>query len=181
MADLGPHLTKEEGSRVVIVGSKLERQGKLDVEVVRSSRGKSLRSGGRQLNQKPSPVQHYSDTKLANSLLGTHLSSLFPSVTTVVVSPGMVNTGLWRNFSAPYRAVTYPLRALALRSPEDAAEGVFYAAAAAEVEEEKGSGCIFLVDGVRGQQSEVAEDKVKAKELYEVCAELIEQKKPRTF
>ena len=172
ISELSP-LISSPGCRIVIVGSKLERQGKLDITALKSSSGTKLREtppdGSR------GPVAHYSDTKLANHLLSTHLPKVYPSSTTFIVSPGMVNTGLWRNFTPAYRAVTYPIRSLALRTAGEAAEGVFYACAA-ESSGKMGS-AVFLVDGVEQNQSEKAEDKELAKELFEVCRGLIEKKK----
>jgi hypothetical protein len=48
----------------------------------------------------------------------------------VAVTPGMVNTDLWRHYSKWFRALTSPVRAAFLRTAEDASEGVFFALAA---------------------------------------------------
>ena len=82
-------------------------------------------------------MDHYAATKHANMLLAQHLYDKWrgrgPRVFTV--TPGMVDTSLWRNFPLWYRAVTYPIRRVALRTPDEAALGVVWAALSVEAEE----------------------------------------------
>jgi len=154
--------------RVVIVGSKLERAGLVDPEIVRMEHG-------RKLNDRPedqySPVKHYGDTKLCNQLLATVLVERWPDTKVFSVSPGMVDTGLWRNFPSWFQLLTWPIRKVGLRSPEDAALGVVYACASEEAGNEK-SGA-FFVDGRVEQPSEDSRNLEKAKRLWEVVKDLI--------
>jgi len=153
-------------SRVVIIGSRLENKGIIDPFVLQESRGLQLRPGGSSWND---PLQHYADTKLANQLFVTEISRQWrDSVDVVSVSPGMVNTSLWRNFPSWYQMVTYPLRSLGLRDPDDAAKGVVFAAIARGVK----SGSLLL-DGKPIQPSENGKDPVLAAKLFKVCNQLL--------
>jgi len=162
-----PSLAKD--ARVVIVSSRLESKGKIDPCVVEESEGQQLRQGGSSWKD---PMKHYADTKLANQLLVTELSRHWQkaesSITIVSVSPGMVHTKLWRYFPTWYQLATYPIRALALRDPEDAAKGVVFAAAANEVE--SGS---FLADGKTIEPSKMGQDMALAQDLFKVCQKLL--------
>jgi hypothetical protein len=83
----------------------------------------------------------------------------------------MVDTGLWRNFPPWFQTISMPIRAVALRTPEDAALGVTFALAAEEIEGvESGS---FMVDGRVEECSEAGRDKEKGRMLWDVCEELI--------
>ena len=82
----------------------------------------------------------------------------------------MVHTSLWRHFPAWYQALTYPVRAVALRSADEAAQGVVYASAAVQAEGKSGA---YLSDGVEIEPSEGARDVKAAARLYQVCEELI--------
>jgi len=164
-------------ARVVIVGSRLENKGKIDPTIIEQSQGRYLRPATEK--EGPSwkdPMQHYADTKLANQLLVTELSRQWKegydenkgSISIVSVSPGMVHTSLWRHFPLWYRYLTYPIRALALRDAEDAAEGVVFAATSPTVE----SGT-FLSDGIQIEPSPLAQDATIAKQFVQVCESLL--------
>lgn len=161
-------------SRVVIVGSKLERKGLVDLEVVRTT-------GAKMLNKRPekefTAVKHYGDTKLCNQLLATALAERWPETKVFSVSPGMVDTGLWRNFPVWFRVATWPVRRLALRTPEDAALGVVYACASEEAET-KDSGS-FFVDGRVELPSEESTNLQKAKSLWNIIDQLILESKTK--
>ncbi|GMI04971.1 hypothetical protein TrVE_jg8169 [Triparma verrucosa] len=157
--------------RIVIVGSKLARQGLIDPPLIRSSNGKAL-------NSRPppfSPVKHYADTKLCNHLLSRSLSLRSPSSKVLTVSPGMVDTDLWRNFSSLYQLVTFPIRYVALRTPEDASLGVVYALAAEEIEDVPSGS--FMVDGKVEEWTEKEKDEEIGEQLYGVCKEIINDAK----
>ena len=117
-------------------------------------------------------MMRYADTKRCNALLATALATRWQgqAVDVLSVTPGMVHTGLWRHFPRWYQALTYPIRAVALRSADDAAQGVVFAAAAAEADGKSGA---YLSDGVAIEPSPGARDAETAKRLYEVCSELI--------
>ena len=155
-------------ARVVIVGSKLERNGVVDPAIIRDTAGAKLND-----SEQRTLVQHYSDTKLCNQLLVTALTRRWPETKVFVVSPGMVDTGLWRNFPSWFQFVTWPLRKIALRTPEDAALGVVYACASNEVTfEPSGS---LLVDGRVEEASTKSRDPKTAQEFWKVVEDLIEQ------
>eukprot|EP00520_Triparma_pacifica_P004383 CAMPEP_0118641454 /NCGR_PEP_ID=MMETSP0785-20121206/5292_1 /TAXON_ID=91992 /ORGANISM="Bolidomonas pacifica, Strain CCMP 1866" /LENGTH=282 /DNA_ID=CAMNT_0006532903 /DNA_START=188 /DNA_END=1033 /DNA_ORIENTATION=- len=127
--------------KVVIVASKLERSGEVEPSILKESRGRKLNRREGDFNA----VKNYGDTKLCNQLLATTLADRWHETKVLTVSPGMVDTGLWRNFPTWFQTLTYPVRAIALRSPEDAALGIVYAIAAEEMKNiQSGS---FLVDG----------------------------------
>jgi NAD(P)-dependent dehydrogenase (short-subunit alcohol dehydrogenase family) len=164
-------LSRSKPARVVIVGSKLELEGLVDPEIIMQEKGKKL-------NDRPdveqTAVKHYGDTKLCNQMLATTLAEKWPETKVFSVSPGMVNTGLWRNFPVWFQTITYPIRRIGLRTPEDAALGVVYACASEEAGVEK-SGA-FFVDGKVEQPSEASRDVEKAKRLWEVVEELIRER-----
>jgi NAD(P)-dependent dehydrogenase (short-subunit alcohol dehydrogenase family) len=155
-------------SRVVVVGSKLERNGLVDPDVVRKERGTRLND--RPVKQR-TPVKHYGDTKLCNQLLTTTLVERWPETKVYSVSPGMVDTGLWRNFPAWFQILTWPVRRVALRTAEDAALGVVYACASEEAGREKSG--TFFVDGSVELASEDSMDAEKARRLWKVVEDLI--------
>eukprot|EP00536_Pseudo-nitzschia_multiseries_P002616 jgi/Psemu1/301470/fgenesh1_kg.35_\ len=172
LTDLERRLLKPD--RVVIVGSKLERSGLVDPEIVRVENGTKL-------NDRPeeqcTPVKHYGDTKLCNQLLATVLAERWPETKVFTVSPGMVDTGLWRNFPSWFQMLTWPVRKVALRSPEDAALGVVYACASDEAGNEKSG--TFFVDGRVGQPSDESRNSDKARRLWEVVDNLIRDRREK--
>ena len=152
----------------MIVGSRLETRGLVEPDVVQQTRGAQLNSSYAARD----PMLRYADTKRCNALLATALAGRWEGqpVDVLTVTPGMVHTGLWRHFPQWYQALTYPIRAVALRSADDAAQGVVFAAAALEAEGKSGA---YLSDGVEVQPSQGALDTAVAGRLYEVCSEII--------
>ena len=112
-------------ARIVTVTSRLERRGQCDPDFLVAQQGLT-----RPLDAKNGydPMGTYCDTKLCNMLHAKSLASfLDPArVTVSTVTPGMVNSDLFRHYPAWYRLVTWPVRALYLRTPEEAAEGVVW-------------------------------------------------------
>jgi len=161
-------------SRVVMVGSKLERNGQVDPAVVKTEKGKRL-------NNRPddefTAVKHYSDTKLCNQLLTTTLAEKWPNTKVFSVSPGMVDTGLWRHFPTWFQGATWPLRKIALRTPGDAALGTVYACASEDAGKEPSGS--FFVDGRVELASEDSRDAEKARQLWEVVEDLIREQESR--
>lgn len=156
--------------RVVIVGSRLEARGSVDPEVVQASGGAELH---RQYTA-ADPMMRYADSKRCNALLATALTERWRerAVDVFSVSPGMVHTSLWRHFPRWYQALTFPIRAIALRSAEEAAEGVVFAAAAVEAEGKSGA---YLSDGVEIEPSQGSRDAQLAERLFEACRQLIDE------
>lgn len=152
----------------MIVGSRLETRGVVEPEVVLRTRGAELSAGYATRD----PMLRYADTKRCNALLATALAGRWQGqpIDVLTVTPGMVHTGLWRHFPQWYQAVTYPIRAVALRSADDAAQGVVFAAAALEADGKSGA---YLSDGIEVEPSQGALDTAMAGRLYEVCSEII--------
>ena len=122
------HTSAEPGkrtARIVTVASRLERRGQCDPDFLVAQQGLT-----RPLDPEKGydPMGTYCDTKLCNMLHANSLASFLDpaSVTVSTVTPGMVNTGLFRGYPMWYRAVTWPVRALYLRTPAEAAEGVVW-------------------------------------------------------
>ena len=158
-------------SRVVIVGSKLERNGLVDPDIVKKENGTRLND---RPDEKYTAVKHYSDTKLCNQMLTTSLVERWPETKVFSVSPGMVDTDLWRNFPAWFQILTWPVRKVALRTSEDAALGVLYACASEEAGEQKSG--TFFVDGSVELASEDSRDAEKAGRLWKVVEDLIRER-----
>ena len=101
-----------------------ERGGDGEVLEGEGARSETQEEEGKQEagKQGVSAMSHYADTKFCNLLLARELSRRWEQrVAVFVVSPGMVDTNLWRHFPAWYRAITWPVRVTALRSTADAA------------------------------------------------------------
>ncbi len=178
--------------RVVIVGSRLEAKGagilSERFETLQATQGARLHpnlvDAGNTENSAPglSPMDHYAATKHANMLLAQHLYDKWrgsgPRV--FVVTPGMVDSNLWRNFPLWYRIVTYPLRRVALRTPDEAALGVVWAALSVEAGEMEqaystveGKGYAYTSDGVWIEPSPAARDREWACQFCDFCDALM--------
>ena len=83
----------------------------------------------------------------------------------------MVNSGLFRSFPAWYRLLTWPVRALYLRTPAEAAEGVVWALTAEAVGGESGS---YYADGVAVEPSAAAQDDELAERLCMATTQLLQ-------
>ena len=191
------------GSRLETKGSTL-----LSIETLKTSNGSQLvgeaTTYGRRLQQSTyeipilSPMDRYAATKFSNMLLAQSLYDRWNSKTTssssissasssassssspsiFVLTPGMVNTGLWRHFPTWYRILTYPLRAVALRSTEEAAMGVLYACTAMEAEDiPVANSYVYLSDGVSIEPSVPARNEKLAEQLFQVCDDLMNNRK----
>ena len=95
-----------------------------------------------------------------------------PRVVSLIVSPGMVDTGLWRHYPEWYQAVTFPFRKLYLRSPEEAAQGVVHCLVEPSMEHRHGG---FLYDGVPIEPSATGKDPKLARELWEASEKLVQK------
>lgn len=157
--------------RVVLLGSRLERRGLVDLQSLETT-GMPDPSMSKQFD----PMRNYGASKLANMHLALELRRRLGDlpVDVLVVSPGMVNTGLWGNFPLWYRTLTYPVRAALLRSPKEAAQGVLFAVAAREAE---GTAHRYLCDGKSLESSEAAKDAVLARALFDLCSRLTERER----
>jgi len=177
VSSLAPEIRRaassERAARVVLLGSRLERRGALNLEVLQNQGVPDPR-----MLESFDPMGNYASSKLANMLLCKELHARFEgtNVDVFIVSPGMVHTDLWRNFPAWYRILTYPVRATFLRSTREAAAGVLYALAARELE---GMGGKYMSDGKVIESSEAAQNQEQASALFAVCSHLIETAKVR--
>ena len=160
--------TKERPSRIVNVASRLERQGRCDPDFLAGQRQT------RPLDPKRGydPLGHYCDSKLCNMLYTRSLSSFLDErVTVAAVTPGMVNSGLFRSFPTWYRLLTWPVRALYLRTPAEAAEGVVWALTAETIVGESGN---YYADGVAVEPSAAAQDDELAERLCMATTQLLQ-------
>ena len=183
---------EQRRSRVVLVGSRLETKGSehLNLDILESTDGamlgtdQSSSSDSDSDSSSSSPMDRYAATKHGNMLLAQSLQTKWcesgPLV--CVLTPGMVDTSLWRHFPLWYRAVTWPLRRVALRTADDAALGIVWAVAAIEMAEEvarnKDKGYLYVSDGVSIEPSPAARDETRARRLHALCDRLIEKNSP---
>jgi len=152
--------------RIIQVGSRTEKMGKLDLDEMKTSgftRSFDGEDGGDFTGLKA-----YSDSKLANVLfsreLQRHLEIAGSNVKSICVSPGLVSTSLFSPRSSWKVALFYPFLRLFARSAEEGAHSILYAALALDVE-----GGSFISDGEPvATQSEISKDPELAKGLWEV-------------
>ena len=120
--------------RVVNVGSKLEKQASLPTNV---SDPQQWDEWVKSSVTPYGPFPAYANAKLAMTAVTFHWANLLkttgrstqnPPVQMMVVSPGMVNTSLPRFMPLWQRVLTLPFRALLLKTPEQGAETVLFAA-----------------------------------------------------
>ena len=125
-----------------------------------------------------SAMDVYASSKLAQLLLFLELDRRLRAagnpVDSLCVSPGMVDTGLWRNYPLWYQAVTFPFRRVYLRSPDEAARGVVYCLVSPAMEANGGK---FLYDCESIQPSASASDVDLAAQLWTVCDGLVQHEK----
>ena len=145
----GGQRERGRNSRVVVISSRLENHAVPSLDELESSAGarfvalreakpKDVAAGDSNVDDtKPAkfdPMLTYAATKRCNMALVLERHARWSKEGTpieiVAVTPGMVNTGLWRHYSKWFRALTSPVRAAFLRTAEDASEGVFFALAA---------------------------------------------------
>lgn len=145
----GGQRERGRNSRVVVISSRLENHAVPSLDELESSAGarfvalreakpKDVAAGDSNVDDtKPAkfdPMLTYAATKRCNMALVLERHARWSKEGTpieiVAVTPGMVNTDLWRHYSKWFRALTSPVRAAFLRTAEDASEGVFFALAA---------------------------------------------------
>lgn len=123
--------------RIVNVGSLLEKQAKMPLRL------EDPNEWDHWLKESPidppySPFRAYANAKLAMTAATLHWARILeerqPSTSSrqpiqmILISPGMVNTSLPRFMPLWKRVLSYPLRVTLLKSPEQAAETVLFAA-----------------------------------------------------
>jgi len=133
----------EEKSRIVNVNSRLAKRGDIDMDEVATSGFTRDFDWSWQ-----TAMDAYADSKLANLFFTYKLHERIReenwNVSVNAVSPGMVHTELWRNYPNWYKRLTYPFRAMFLRSAKEGAQGVLQLVLSKDVE---GKGGIFWADG----------------------------------
>jgi len=122
-------LHAQHSVRIVNVGSRLEKNGKLDFH----SPFLQLIKNGTTAEQPFGGWSEYSNSKNMNLLWSNALQRRNPQIVINTVTPGVVNTELSRNSPWWLLYLTYPLRALLLRSPAQGADAVVHAAVSPEV------------------------------------------------
>jgi NAD(P)-dependent dehydrogenase (short-subunit alcohol dehydrogenase family) len=140
-------------ARIVFVGSRLDSKGWVDpaalltAGVMFQEERASSKTGIPGLQTKrTSAMLVYACSKLCTSLLSVEMQRRLCGlpVDCLCVSPGMVNTELWRNYPQWYRALTWPFRRCYLRTPEEAAAGVVLCLVAPQLANMGGQ---FIADG----------------------------------
>ena len=158
----------QEHTRVVTVGSRLESQGSIDMSVLRATGA-----------MHPPTAEHsamvvYGSSKQANLMMTMELNRKLQAaespVDVLCVSPGMVDTGLWRNYPTWYQTVTFPFRRLFLRTADEAANGIVLCLVAPEMHEMSGK---FVYDGKPIEPSAAGADPKLAAALWETCNHLL--------
>jgi len=109
--------------RIVNVSSRLEKNGSLNYD----DTFLALRNNGVD-DANFDGWKAYANSKQLNLLYTNALSQRHPSLKINSVTPGMVNTDLSRSFSSFFLYISWPLRALMLRTPEQGAQAVVHAA-----------------------------------------------------
>ena len=162
-----------------------EEEVEVHVEEDKAEKEETATAAATKTVQILSPMDRYAATKYGNMLLAQSLYTKWgkngPMI--CVLTPGMVNTSLWRNFPLWYRTLTYPLRKIALRTAVEAAQGVVWAVASIEAEEEEEkknqaagtdtAGYMYLSDGVLIEPSKAARNEKLASDLFDFCDELM--------
>jgi NAD(P)-dependent dehydrogenase (short-subunit alcohol dehydrogenase family) len=111
--------------RIVNVSSRLEKNGSLNYD----DSFLELRNNG-VCGTNFDGWKAYANSKQLNLTYTNALSQRHPSLKINSVTPGMVNTDLSRSFNSFFLYLSWPLRALMLRTPEQGAEAVVHAATA---------------------------------------------------
>jgi NAD(P)-dependent dehydrogenase (short-subunit alcohol dehydrogenase family) len=111
--------------RIVNVSSRLEKNGSLNYD----DSFLELRNNG-VCGTNFDGWKAYANSKQLNLSYTNALSQRHPSLKINSVTPGMVNTDLSRSFNSFFLYLSWPLRALMLRTPEQGAEAVVHAATA---------------------------------------------------
>ena len=197
--------TRETGrrARLVIVGSRLEAHASPDLAELAASGGARFiavrdqgaaaaaaaasTSDGAATNKREKtpfdPMLHYAATKRCNMALALSAHCAWRDarapIELVTVTPGMVNTALWRHYAGWFRLLTSPVRAAFLRTPSEAAAGVVYALVAAELPRSAAKDStgaadapLYLSDAVAIEQSEGGRDVAFAAALSAVCDDI---------
>ncbi|CAM9094906.1 unnamed protein product, partial [Hapterophycus canaliculatus] len=176
----------DRASRIVNVGSRLEKRGSLWA-TEESDAGKLVAPGPRWFEPPPgkehSPFGLYGSSKLCNMLFTFELDRRLKAagqatqsaeggeaergrvVTANIVTPGVVNTGLGNN-TAPWMSwAAAPLKAAFMRTVHKGAETVVWAATSSEAEAMGGGK--FFGDKKEVECSERSRDEGLAKQLWE--------------
>ena len=156
-------------ARIVNVGSRLDSRGWVEPSTLLNTGLMFEEPTG---SPKATPMIVYASSKLCTSLLTaeTYRRLRGQHVDCVCVSPGMVDTSLWRNYPLWYRVITWPFRRFYLRTPDEAASGVVFALAAPFQAEWGGQ---LVSDGnVIGRSRKTQEEQL-GKDLWAACEKLV--------
>lgn len=115
--------------RVVYVGSRLEKKlGSISPVMSEEATDGDLKHLFRWDQERYNGMKAYSDSKRAGTSAFLERSRRFKQSESLsnacvnVCTPGLVNTGIAREFPLPLRVLTYPLRWLLLKTPEQGAD-----------------------------------------------------------
>ncbi|CAM9891396.1 unnamed protein product [Ectocarpus sp. 8 AP-2014] len=172
-------------SRVVNVGSRLEKRGNLWAAAVSDGGGHTAVPPGTRWFQPPPGKKHdafglYGSSKLCNMLFTFELDRRLESarsggrrlVTANIVTPGIVNTKLGDGTVSPWVAwAGAPLKAALMRTADKGAETVVWAATSPEIEEIGGGK--FFGDKNEVPCSEASRDEDLARQLWEATEQAV--------
>jgi len=168
-----------EGSetRIINVSSRLEKTANVDKSD--SKKVAAIVSQGPPLQQY-TMWKAYSFSKLAMTAYTMEISRRLPSSQVVCnsVTPGMVNTELGRVAPLWLQYLSFPLRRYFLRTPEQGAESVLYAATSDDI---RGISGAFIGDCQLIKPSKLASDPHFAHHIYEETERVLDQLSRNSF
>lgn len=145
--------------RIINVASKLEKSGIIN----------TLDSGAlhleTQLEGRHNIWQAYKTSKLCNVLITRELAKREKDITCVCVSPGVVNTDLGRWANPILRFFAQPILKLTMKTPEQGADTVIFAATDPSVDNMSGA---FLSDRKLYEGSERSHETILQQKLWDM-------------
>ena len=166
--------TSQSGeARVVNVGSRLEQSAQLECPLELSHKDHSFH--WLTLSPVPyTPMQAYANSKLCLTSQTLHFArskAILPQgVTCNIVTPGMVHTNLSRFLPTWLGYVSWPIRRMLLRTPEQGAEVVTFAASDASL---RGLSGMYLGDNEVIEPSDAAKDVNLGTDIYNASRQLL--------
>lgn len=156
--ELLPILRHNRPARVVNVASEAHRRGRLDLDDLQAAR-----------RYRPRP--HYNNTKLMNVLFSMELARRIEGsgVTSNALHPGVIPTGLLRNFLG-FPAFARPLLRVFLKSEEDGAKTSVHVAGSRALDDRNGG---YWKDEAELEASVAAQDRENGRALWQRTAGIL--------
>lgn len=155
-------------ARIINVSSRLEKTAKVD-----HGDASAIVSQGPPTTGHYTVWKAYSISKLCMTAYTMELSRRLPTSQVVcnAVTPGMVNTDLGRIAPLWLQYLSWPLRHFLLRTPEQGAESVLYAATSPDM---RGISGVFIGDCKEIKPSKLASDPQFSRQVYEETERVID-------